>query len=725
VRRPGFVLLLAAVLLLPSARAQTSPFLSDEVYRHLVNEVSGDIAYDHLRTLTQFHVPNGGARDFLAQARWIEARAREFGLSDVRIVDLPFRGTAWTPLAAELWLLEPASAGVVHERKLASFAEVAVSLADYSRNAGVEAELVDVGLGTAESDYVGRDVAGKVVLAGGPPADVEKLAVFQHGALGVVSYYTSRVDPAEFPDQIGWGRVNAKAEKDGPEPRWAFMLSYRTGMELRRRLAGDRAADPLSDRPEATRPQSLRVRATVQSEFHPEARQQLVEGWIRGRNRGPHVLLTSHVQEEKTSANDDRSGVANMLEIARALSRLLREGKLPQPERDIRFWWVNEFAAPYEYFAVHPEERAAVLVNINQDMVGAHLTAGPYSRVQHVTRTPWSRATFFNDVVESVVMALYHGNNAYLAARQTAEPPRGTLYTRPIFSRLGTRDRYALELVPYFGNTDHHVFNDAWIGAAHGGVTFTNWPDEYIHSSDDDLWQIDRTNLQRNAVAVAALALFMADAGPRQVPAVTAMLVPGALGRIQRDLRAATAARLQRRANAWDSENMLEQAVQREVAAVESLRTIAGHDAAALEHIAAARKSVEAARESARPSLAAAARVPSPPYPTPVAAGTAPQRIDSVDEYLTKRTALKAVPGLHNLMRFEAFNFADGKRSVWDIYSALRAQSLAAGEWYYGHVTPQMVEQLFQNAAQVGLVTLHPIERLRDVMVKPGRQPRK
>ena len=39
-----------------------------------------------------------------------------------------------------------------------------------------------------------------------------------------------------------------------------------------------------------------------------------------------------------------------MLEIGRALSRLIREGKIPRPRRDIRFWWVNEFASEERLF---------------------------------------------------------------------------------------------------------------------------------------------------------------------------------------------------------------------------------------------------------------------------------------------------------------------------------------------------------------------------------------
>ena len=69
-------------------------------------------------------------------------------------------------------------------------------------------------------------------------------------------------------------------------------------------------------------------------------------------------MLTAHIQEEMTSANDDGSGCGNLLEIGRALTRLIAEGKLPRPRRDIRFWWVNEFASQEQFFRENPRRAA-------------------------------------------------------------------------------------------------------------------------------------------------------------------------------------------------------------------------------------------------------------------------------------------------------------------------------------------------------------------------------
>src|SRR6185295_6882533 len=102
---------------------------------------------------------------------------------------------------------------------------------------------------------------------------------------------------------------------------------------------------------------------------YPETQEQaMVEAWIRGREvHDQQVVLTAHIQEEMTSANDDGSGCANMLEIGRALSRLIREGKVPRPRRDIRLWRVNQLASQPQPFREDPPQARRMLIDINQD----------------------------------------------------------------------------------------------------------------------------------------------------------------------------------------------------------------------------------------------------------------------------------------------------------------------------------------------------------------------
>jgi hypothetical protein len=67
---------------------------------------------------------------------------------------------------------------------------------------------------------------------------------------------------------------------------------------------------------------------------------------------------------------------------------------------------------------------------------------------------------------------------------------------------------------------------------------------------------------------------------------------------------------------------------------------------------------------------------------------------------------VKAVEGLHPMMRFETYNFADGKRSALEVYDAVAAEALSAGEWYYGRVSAADVREALDRAAKAGAFTL-------------------
>ena len=699
------VVAIAALLLAAQpAPAQQSPFLKDQVYRALVNEISGDVAFEHVRWFTHYHRPMGGGEGYEAVARYVEQKAKEYGLEDVRTITLPGDTPSWTPKLGELWLVAPA------ERRLAFTPEVALSLADYSRTADVaEAELIDVGEGTDEASYQGRAVAGKVVLASGPLGRVMDEAVWKRGALGVVYYPASRTD---YPDQVPWSRIPVENEDKSKKGTFGFVLSQREGTKLRAELAA--AKTP------------YKVRVKVDSTFHDPSTQSIVEAVIRGTDiHDQDIVLTGHLQEERFSANDDASGCANVLEIARALKKAIDEGRLPRPRRDIRFWWTDEIGAEEQYFAANPDERRQMLANVNQDMVGAKQSAG--SRVQFVTRPPSSRASFLGDVVESVVESLVQGNTAYLAAGMAARPDDwvwtspDSAFTRPILSRLGTRERYDARVIPFHNSTDSQVFNSAIIGVP--AVTFTNWPDDFIHSSDDDLWQVDPTELKRNAVAVGAIAWYLASAGDPDVPRLATNMYGRALERMDRDLRTAMemierAGQAERGATYARAANLVREAARRERRALETARVFArkgGPGDLALNGILA-QLPVDEAAESRLAAYYAVLAGDKPSAGAPSAQereldGQVPVPTGSVTEFLALEQRVESPRSLHPLMSYEAINFANGKNSLLDIYRAVAAEADSAGDWFYGTVNPADIAALFQSAEKAGLVRIKKLPR--------------
>jgi peptidase M28-like protein len=669
-------LLALAVPAPPLAQAQTSPFLPDRVHRDLVNEISGDRAFENDRWLTHYH-RTGGSRDFFAAAEWIQKAAAGAGLEDVKLVRQPYRGHSWSCLGGEAWLVEP------ELLRLASYGEVAVSIADHSRTTHATAALVDVGAGIADADYAGKTVAGRIVLASGPVAAAHREAVWKRGALGVLSHATNRPDAVDAPDQVAWGRLpfdarDVEGVKDGTPAAFAVMISPRRGRGLQQRLAAANAPP-------------LMIKVDIEAAFLPRPEQAYVEGWIRGSEvRDQQIVLTAHVQEEMTSANDDGSGCGNLIEIGRALVRLIAEGKVPRPRRDIRFWWVNEFASEEQFFRENPGEPARMLLNVNQDMVGARQSLG--GRVQYASRLPWSLPHALEDVMESVLLMVRDGNTSLLTTRGTAHPQP---FTREITAVKGSREPYHARMVPYHGSTDHHAFTPAHIGVP--ATSLTNWPDEFIHSTGDDLEQVDATQLERNAVVVAAVTLYFAGLAEADAPALTAYVASRAAARIASHLATGIAhvaeAAPGDRADAFRAaRNLLRQAYRRELAALASVARMAPASRAGE---LAARRAAELEERMARDLRALDESW------TAIAASAVPGLARTPEEQ-----ELAALDGLHPMMQFEVYNFADGVRSALEVYDAVAAEALAAGRWYYGSVAPAKVREALERATRAGAFTV-------------------
>jgi hypothetical protein len=526
-----------------------------------------------------------------------------------------------------------------------------------------------------------------------------KQAVWERGALGLVSYPNPSVpgypvNSLNRPDQIHWGRIPVDDGED-KKGTFGFQISARQGLALVKLL---KAEEPVT------------ARVDIEADFSEEKWQVMVEAYVPGTEIADQdIVLTGHLQEEKFSANDDSSGCASVLEIGRALTRLIRDGKISAPRRNIRLWWVTEISSQRQYFADHPEAHRSMMVNINQDMVGAN-QGQDVLRTQNMTRVPFSNFHFLNDVAESVLEFVIEGNRNNLSVIQAGFQG---LYPRPILSRLGTRHRYHAEIIPVHLNSDHMTFSEAPIGVP--GITFTNWPDNYIHTSDDDLWNVDPTQLQRNAVAVAMIGYTIAGADQESFGRIAAEVAGRAQQRLGTDYRLALG---------WisGSEEMysqalfqVQEAVKREKQAVDSLWEIAESDdqeeliRGLMAQLSESGKNLEdglfqyfETRWGMAPSLPSLTEEE--------------QKLDRLQpvlsagpaQFLEKRREVSRVSGLHGVMAFEVAAFVDGKRSGLEIFRAVAAEARRAGEHYYGTVEPGEVLEYLENLEKEDLVTLNP-----------------
>jgi hypothetical protein len=690
----------AALALAPRpADAQELKLLEPEYTQQITQEVSGDAAYEHIRYMTHFHRPRGGSDGLWAVAEYFAEKAEEFGLSDVQLIKQASRTRPWNATFAELWIVAPEPV------RIASTLQTVLHLADNSRPADVTGEIVDVGQGR-EEDYEGKDVAGKILLTYGSTFQAMRRGVCEHGAAGVI-WYPSPFSPdvgisgggMARPDQLRWITIPSSGSEEC-EPTFAFGLSYRQGVALRNRL--QQAQEPVMAH--------AVVESAFDSEQGSEPWQVMVEAFIPGTEPalGQDIVITGHLQEEGTSANDDASGCASVLEVARSLHRLIAEGRIPRPKRNLRFWWVTEISSQRQYFADHPEAHNEMWVNVNQDMVGAN-QAQDVMRVQNVTRLPATRFHFYNDVVESVVEYMVAGNTFELAQLQQGH----LLYPKPHMSHLGTQHRFNAKMIWFHTSTDHMTFLETPIGVP--GVTFTNMPDRFIHSSDDDLWNIDRTQLGRSAASVALIAYIMASADGMDVPALAATTVGNGMARIGHNTGLALSwisMADDKAAAYWQALDQVWYAVQREKMALRSLEEadarVGGYVHRLLQELD--RREAQAVRDLTVTYMELTGENPPSLREESEAlealSDMEPELIAGPTEFLTGRGQVGFVRGLHSLMAFEIMSAVDGNRSGFDIWRYVAAEAREAGEHYYGTVTPEAVQEYLQKAAEAELLKL-------------------
>jgi hypothetical protein len=367
---------------------------------------------------------------------------------------------------------------------------------------------------------------------------------------------------------------------------------------------------------------------------------------------------------------------------------------------------VNEISSERQYFADHPEAVEEIWVNVNQDMVGADQSQD-ILRKQCITRLPAARFHLLNDVMEAVVEYMVASNNFELAQLQNGI----ALYPEPHVAHRGTWQRWNAESIFFHNNTDHMTFTEAPIGIP--GITFTNMPDRYIHSIDDDLWNLDATQLGRSAAAAALIGYTMASADERALPRLTAEVVGRGEERLARNVRLALSAlALSGEPEVYfEGVDQVRFATERERLAMRSLRD-AGAGQPSLDELLAdlARRESQALAEL-EGARRRAGGAPTPPARASSEAETRlaklrPTLTGGPKEFLTEREKIEGASGLHSLMAFEVLNLVNGQRSGLDIARFVAAEAREGGRHYFGTVTPEGVLGYLENAARSGLIRL-------------------
>jgi len=662
---------------------------SPALVQALVNEVSGESAFNYTARISQFDriQASNGWHD---AAAWIKGELDRIGYHDATIEGWPSNGSTryftyktpigWRAKSAELWLTSP------RRERLCSFQEMPLTLVKHSSAAHVDADLIDVGAGTDEAAYRNRDVRGKIVLATGSPGQVLREAVIKRGAVGMIGWYTPDVRPGH-PNLVRYTAIWPTWEERA-KFGFGFNVSKLQGWTLKKLLD------------EGTR---VALRADVETEFH-ETNVEVLSVSMRGSEEPEkELLIVGHLCHPTPSANDNASGSGGMLEMARALKRLVDTGAVKPPKRTIRFLWVPEFAGTVPYIKAHLERTRNTLAVINCDMIGENLakTGGAFN----ITQTPESLPTYLNDVAVHFAR-LVEGLN--------------------LKSMNGSDNPFVWRAQPYSGGSDHLLFND---GSLRVPALMFGHGDTFHHTSLDTLDKVDASELRRVSVIALGTMVYLASAGDTEARDIAQLVVRNGIGRLSASYHDGLGAfegadSADKVLNAWgDAQDVLAHAYWRESQAIASALTYAKTTATRdrikamtrpLDWLAgnfqadAARACNEAGQrfgvDVARPAKAVIRMTDSDKAMSQIVPARAPDFIGPLDEsYVDEKLGPGAFRDvkLSGNAAYEALNFVDGKRTVLDIARSVSAE--------LGPVPASHVHAYLKVLEKAGLVTLGPV----------------
>ena len=449
--------------------------------------VSGHLARNYVAEIARYHRIQA-TPGFREAAEYCRERFEEFGIR-AEVLGFPAReGTLYWgwPMFQE-W---EASEGVLHlidppeaKKKLADYNEARLSLFQRSAPFQGEAEVVLLEDGEEWAEYEGLDLKGKVVLTRGDRDRVHRLAVEKHGAVGIITDALKELPglrhPMDLPDAL---QYNSFWWYGGETKCFGFVLSPKEGARLRALI---------KQRQREGKP-PVRVQATVNSRFS-DGQIDVVSALIPGQT-DEEVVLLAHLCHPQGAANDNASGSATVLEVARTVQALISEGTLGQPRRGIRFLLVPEMLGLAAYLANNESSIPRMIAALNLDMVGEDQDL--CGSTMTIEQAPASFANFADDLV----------------VRLVEETSTGATNFAGLGSGAGVRHA----TTSFSGGSDHCLLIDPSVGVPCPMIN--QWPDKFYHTSTDTLEKVDPSQLARVGTVAATYAYFLANAGTEEVP---------------------------------------------------------------------------------------------------------------------------------------------------------------------------------------------------------------
>ena len=490
------------------ASADIRELVPEDVLKQIAEETSGEAAKRNLDTITLQHRMRASSQ-FDEATQHILRRLEHYGLDEVALLKYPADGKTmfgtqksryvWDVRFAELWELKEENGEMVRNRRLGDWDSVPLSLSQDSLSGDVTTTLVDIGAGTSDADYAGKDIKGKLVLTSSQPGSVVEQAVGELGAAGIISYAPNQKSAWWKEDDrlVRWGHLSSFPKTKS----FGFVISLGEARKLQQRLANG---------------EEILFHAKVDAS-HEVGDYGFATAAIKGTDRaGEDIHLTCHLDHPRPGANDNASGCVSILETARTLNALVKNGILPRPSRTIRFLWPAEIEGSIIYLSQHPDA-SRIKANIHMDMVGG----GPITKsIFRISGGPISVPSFISDLGHEIGKFVNEETDGFAS---------GATVEFPLNAPEGGKEPLGALMEGLDMGSDHDVFFEGTWRIP--GLYLHDWPDRYIHTNYDLAANIDPTKLKRAAFIGAVSAWYLANMSDDDVPAVLTMLERNALAR--------------------------------------------------------------------------------------------------------------------------------------------------------------------------------------------------
>jgi len=453
----------------------------------LANEVTGYAAFNNLAMIATYHRNLGSDQTHEVLLR-LKKKCEDYGLKEVSILRVPVRtgyeffglqnfdGQVPTRVrGADIRLVKPFP-------KLIATTESAPScLIQGSRSAHLTLPLVFIGKGDDPKNYEGKDVGGKLVLAGNAmPEDVKEMAIHRFGAAGVLFFFDLPTNSGDNQDanlDMWWSPWG----KNGEPSTFGISLSNNQYRFLKSLL---------------DRGQAVVIKVDIDSEIKQgdDAVFETLDAAIPGSEfPEEEFLLWAHIDHPLPGAVDNASGCATILEIARILQALIDNNLVPRPKRTIRFLWQPHVTGLYMYFSRHPEKIGKVRGGLSVDSVGISQTV--FSNYFAPGKPSHSLPSYWSAALENLAEHLQKRANRNILDYRNLDN---------LYSPEGSRDQFNMRVIPYTGGGDEMQTNTNTVGIP--TIAFGCIPVPPRHSQVNFLSYIDPTGLHRVAYLGAALA---------------------------------------------------------------------------------------------------------------------------------------------------------------------------------------------------------------------------